>query len=122
MKIGVIGSGTMGHGIAQVAAMATNEVIIYDISKEIVDTGIKKIKWSLDKLAEKKNINKEKANQFYNNIKGTVKIEDLSDCEYIFEAVSEDLEIKKSVYKKLENNIKNDAIIASNTSTLPITE
>ena len=47
MKIGVIGSGTMGHGIAQVAAMATNEVIIYDISKEIVDTGIKKIKWRI---------------------------------------------------------------------------
>lgn len=122
MKIGVIGSGTMGHGIAQVAAMSTNEVIIYDINKEIVENGIKKIKWSLDKLSEKKNISKEKANQFYNNIKGTVRIEDLSDCEYIFEAVSEDLEIKKSVYKKLENNIKDDAIIASNTSTLPITE
>ena len=68
MKIGVIGSGTMGHGIAQVAAMSTNEVIIYDINKEIVENGIKKIKWSLDKLSEKKNISKEKANQFYNNI------------------------------------------------------
>ncbi|MEM3623222.1 MAG: 3-hydroxyacyl-CoA dehydrogenase [Candidatus Bathyarchaeia archaeon] len=122
-KAAVIGSGAMGHGIAQLLAMAGYEVAMVDISDELLQKGKEKIKWSLDKFVEKKRIRAEDAAAALARITTTTSYEQAAkDIDLAIEAVLENIEIKKKVFATLDQLAPSHAIFASNTSTLSITE
>ena len=122
-KAAVIGSGAMGHGIAQLLAMAGYEVAMVDISDELLQKGKEKIKWSLDKFVEKKRIRAEDAAATLARITTTTSYEQAAkDIDLAIEAVLESIEIKKKVFATLDQLAPSHAIFASNTSTLSITE
>ena len=121
-KVGVLGSGLMGHGIACVSALAGIEVILVDTTKEQAEFGFSKIKQILQKRVDKKTLTEKDFNTILSRISTTSNYEDLSSCELIIEAVFENKDLKKQVTIKAESVIKTDTIFASNTSTIPITE
>ncbi|MBT5201666.1 MAG: 3-hydroxyacyl-CoA dehydrogenase family protein [Thaumarchaeota archaeon] len=122
-NITVLGSGVMGHGIAQVSATAGYNVVLRDIKQEFLDKAMEKIKWSLDKLVSKEKISKEEGDGIFSRIKPIVDLnEAVKDAELVIEVVPEIMELKKSVYAELDKAAAPDVIFASNTSTLPITE
>lgn len=116
-KVGIIGSGTMGHGIAEVSALNSYDVVMIDVSQEILDNAIKKIESSLSKLIEK-----EKIYDIIKKIKTSTDYKDLSDCDLIIEAVPENYDLKVKVFKNVLEYAKKDAILATNTSTIPIND
>jgi enoyl-CoA hydratase / 3-hydroxyacyl-CoA dehydrogenase len=122
-KITVLGSGIMGHGIAQISAMNGYQVVLRDIEQRFLDSAMDKIKWSLDKLVEKNKIKKEESDKIYGRIKPIVDIKDaLVDTDLLIEAVPEDLNLKKKVYSEVDQFAEEKTVYASNTSTLPISE
>ena len=122
-QITVIGSGVMGHGIAQISAMAGYEVVIRDIQQSFLDKAMEKINWSVNKLAEKKKINQTDAEKIISRIHPIVDIQQsLKNSELIIEAVPEDLRLKHKVYQELDKYADKNVIFGSNTSTLPISE
>ena len=122
-NITVLGSGIMGHGIAQVSAMAGYNVILRDIEQQFLDKAISKIRWSLDKLVSKEKISKDEGDKIISRIKLVVDLGDaVRDCDLVIEAVPEIMELKKKVYAELDKVADDQVIFASNTSTLPITE
>ena len=122
-NITVLGSGIMGHGIAQVSAMAGYNVTLRDIEQQFLDKAISKIKWSLDKLVSKEKISKDEGDKIISRIKLVVDLGDaVRDCDLVIEAVPEIMELKKKVYAELDKVADDQVIFASNTSTLPITE
>jgi len=122
-NITVLGSGIMGHGIAQVSAMAGYNVVLRDIEQQFLDKAMGKIKWSLDKLVSKEKISKEQRDEIFSRI---IPIVDLNDAvrhsDLVIEAVPEIMDLKKKVYAELDKVANDRVIFASNTSTLPITE
>jgi enoyl-CoA hydratase / 3-hydroxyacyl-CoA dehydrogenase len=122
-NITVLGSGIMGHGIAQVSAMAGYNVVLRDIEQQFLDKAMGKIKWSLDKLVSKEKISQSQADDIYSRIKPIVDLKDaVKECDLVIEAVPEIMELKKKVYSELDSVAGKNVIFASNTSTLPITE
>ena len=122
-NITVLGSGIMGHGIAQVSAMAGYNVVLRDIEQKFLDKAMEKIKWSLDKLVSKEKISQVDADDIFSRIKPIVDLDSaLKDCQLVIEAVPEIMDLKKKVYAELDQKANKDVIFASNTSTLPITE
>jgi len=121
-KVGVLGSGLMGHGIACVSALAGIEVILVDTTKEQAEFGFSKIKQILQKRVDKKTLTEKDFNTILSRIFTTSNYEDLSSCELIIEAVFENKDLKRQVTIKAESVMKTDTIFASNTSTIPITE
>ena len=122
-QITVLGSGIMGHGIAQISAMAGYNVNLRDIQQAFLDKAMDKIKWSVNKLVEKQKITQSEAEKIINRIHPIVDLEQsLKNSNLIIEAVPEDLNLKKSVYEEIEKFATDDMIFASNTSTLPISE
>ncbi|MFY3740403.1 MAG: enoyl-CoA hydratase/3-hydroxyacyl-CoA dehydrogenase [Candidatus Nitrosomirales archaeon] len=122
-KITVLGSGLMGHGIAQVSAMAGYNVAIRDIDQSFLDKAMEKIKWSLNKLVEKNKISSKDAENILARITTFVDLKEaLKDCDLVIEAVPEDMNLKKKVYAEVDKLVPEKAVLASNTSTLPITE
>ncbi|MEM3587031.1 MAG: 3-hydroxyacyl-CoA dehydrogenase NAD-binding domain-containing protein [Candidatus Jordarchaeaceae archaeon] len=122
-KVAVLGAGIMGHGIAELAALAGYETIIRDINQDLVNKGLANIKSSLDKFAEKKRISKEMADAAWSKIKGVVDLnEAVKDADFIIEAIPEVMDLKKQVFKELDEKAPKHAILATNTSTLPISE
>ncbi|MDW0178370.1 MAG: 3-hydroxyacyl-CoA dehydrogenase family protein [Nitrososphaeraceae archaeon] len=122
-KITVLGSGIMGHGIAQISAMNGYQVVLRDIEQRFLDSAMDKIKWSLDKLVEKNKIKKEESNKIYGRIKPIVDLKNaLIDTDLLIEAVPEDLNLKKKVYSEVDQFAEEKTVYASNTSTLPISE
>jgi 3-hydroxybutyryl-CoA dehydrogenase len=120
--IGVVGAGTMGNGIAQIAAQAGYTVVMRDIDEKIVANAIKNIDKFLAKSVEKGKITADAKDTTVSRIKGTTKIEDLKDVDYVVEVVFEDMELKKKVFKELDTLVRKDVIMATNTSSLSITE
>ncbi len=120
--IGVIGAGQMGHGIALVAAQAGYNVILRDISKELVDRGLQRIDKFLSKSVEKGKIKEEEKNKILSRIKGTTELEDIKNVDLVIEAIFENIQVKKDLFKELDGICKKDTIFASNTSTIPITD
>ena len=122
-NITVLGSGIMGHGIAQVSAMAGYNVVLRDIEQQFLDKAMGKIKWSLDKLVSKEKISEEQRDEIFSRI---IPIVDLNDAvrhsDLVIEAVPEIMDLKKKVYAELDKVANDRVIFASNTSTLPITE
>ena len=122
-NITVLGSGIMGHGIAQVSATAGYNVILRDIEQGFLDKAMEKIKWSLDKLATKGKISQQEADSIYSRITPIVNLaEAVKNAQLVIEVVPEIMELKKKVYAELDAVAGKDVIFASNTSTLPITE
>ena len=122
-QITVLGSGIMGHGIAQISAMAGYNVVLRDIEQAFLDKAMDKIKWSINKLVEKQKINQSEAEKIINRIHPVVNLEQsLNGSNLVIEAVPEDLNLKKRVYGEIEKFATDDMIFASNTSTLPISE
>ena len=122
-NITVLGSGVMGHGIAQVSATAGYNVVLRDIEQGFLDKAMEKIRWSLDKLVNKEKISKEEGDSIFGRIKPVVDLnEAVKDAELVIEVVPEIMDLKKKVYAELDKAAKPDVIFASNTSTLPITE
>ena len=121
--IAVLGAGNMGHGIAEVAALAGYDVHLRDIKEEFVQNGYEQIEWSLGKLAEKDQISEEEANAALDRVTPLVDLgEAVSNVDVIIEAVPEKMDIKKDVYADVEANAPDRAIFATNTSSLSITE
>jgi enoyl-CoA hydratase / 3-hydroxyacyl-CoA dehydrogenase len=122
-NITVLGSGIMGHGIAQISAMSGYRVVLRDIEKQFLDKAMEKVKWSLQKLSEKNKITNAQVDEYYNNITPVIDLKEaVKDADLLIEAVPEDYNIKKNVYRDLDIVSNNNVIYASNTSTLPITE
>ena len=122
-NITVLGSGVMGHGIAQVSATAGYNVVLRDIKQEFLDKAMEKIHWSLDKLVTKEKISKEEGDAIFSRIMPIVDLNDaVKDAELVIEVVPEIMDLKKQVYAELDKAAKPEVIFASNTSTLPITE
>ena len=122
-NITVLGSGIMGHGIAQVSATAGYNVVLRDIEQKFLDKAMEKIKWSLDKLASKEKITQQEADSIYSRITPVVDLKEaVKDAEMVIEVVPEIMDLKKKVYAELDAVAAKDVVFASNTSTLPITE
>ena len=119
----IVGSGSMGHGIAEMLAMTGYEVTMIDVNDELLQKAKEKIKWSLDKFVEKKRIRKEDADASLARIKTTTSYEEAAkDIDLAIEAVPENMDLKRKVFSTLDSVAPPDAIFASNTSTLSITE
>lgn len=121
-SVGVLGAGVMGNGIAQTFAQAGYEVIMRDIEDRFVEGGMNNINKNLSRSVKKERINQEDMDNIISKIKGTTKMEDLKDVDFIIEAVIENFDIKKSAYSELEGLCKPDVIFASNTSSISITQ
>lgn len=121
-KLYVVGSGAMGSGIAQAAATHGIQVIMNDINEEFVAKGYNKIKKSLEKAVTKGRMTEEAKEEALANLTTTVSLEDAKDADFVIEAASENKEIKLGIFKQLDKICKPEAILASNTSSLPITE
>ena len=121
-NISVIGSGTMGNGIAHVFAQFGYNVTLIDIKQEFLDKGIATITKNLGRMVEKEKISEEQKNATLGNIKTSLKLEDAKDSELVIVAASENFDVKKSIFETLDANCKPEAILASNTSSISITE
>jgi 3-hydroxybutyryl-CoA dehydrogenase len=121
-KVGVLGCGLMGSGIAQVSAAAGYSTVVKEVADEFLKKGLASIDKSLARLAEKGTITAEKRSETLERLKGTIKFEDLADCDIIIEAVTENLQAKRDTYSTIDKVVKPEAIFASNTSSLVITE
>ncbi|WP_424009306.1 3-hydroxyacyl-CoA dehydrogenase/enoyl-CoA hydratase family protein [Haloferax denitrificans] len=121
-RVAVLGAGSMGHGIAEVAAIAGYEVSLRDIEQEFVDNGLESIEWSLEKLAEKRQID-ESAEDVFSRVSGFVDLERaVEDADLVVEAVPEKMELKRETFSEVDRYAPDHAILASNTSGLSITE
>ena len=122
-NITVLGSGIMGHGIAQISAMAGYNVVLRDIEQKFLDKAMDKINWSLEKLVSKEKISKDERDKITARIKPIVDLSNaVHDSDLVIEAVPEIMDLKKQVYRELDKVADGRIIFASNTSTLPITE
>jgi len=120
-KVGVLGCGLMGSGIAQVAAMAGFDVTVLEVEQKYLDKGFAGIEKSLAKFAEKGTI-KETPQAVRARLRGTTSKQDLADCDIVIEAIIENVEEKKKMYASLDPIVKKEAIFASNTSSISVTE
>ena len=122
-KVVVVGAGTMGHGIAQVCAMRGYEVAMIDISDEVLQKAMEKIRWSLEKFAEKKRIREEDVDATMARIKPTTSYEEAcANADFAVEAVVERMDVKKEIFSKLDELCPSHAILTTNTSSLSVTE
>ncbi len=121
-KIGVVGAGAMGNGIAQVAAQTGYQVILRDIKDEFVDRGIKNIDRFLSKSVEKGKLEAAQRDAILGRIQGTTDMGALKDVDFVIEAVIEDLDLKKAVFKELDGLCRPEVILATNTSSMSLTE
>ncbi len=121
-KVGVIGAGLMGSGIAQVSAAAGYQTVVREISKELLDKGLARIDGFLGKSVEKGKLTAEEKRATLDRLTGTTQLEDLSGCDLIIEAVTEDIRIKKELFGTLDELCPPSTLFASNTSSLTITE
>lgn len=121
MNVAVIGAGTMGSGIAQVAAQAGHKVVLFDTRKEAVDKALAGLRKTLDKLVEKGKFTAEQADGIHGRITPASDLKDLAGSGLVIEAIIEDLGIKQKLFSELEDIVASDAILATNTSSLSVT-
>ena len=120
--IGVIGAGTMGNGIAQTAASAGYDVVLCDISNEVVDRGLANIGKSLDRFVKKETLTEEQKFEILGRVKTSTDLASLKDASLVVEAASENFDIKKKIFEQLDEITSPDAILSSNTSSISITK
>ena len=121
IKVGVLGAGTMGAGIAQVAAQAGYDTLVYDVSQEFIDRGLDRIKQFLKGGRERGKITAEQESGTLARLSSSLKLEDFAGCGLIVEAVPEKLELKREVFQKLDAITPPDALLATNTSSFSVT-
>ncbi len=121
-KIGVLGTGTMGAGIIQVLAQNGYEVVLRARRQTSVDNGIATVTKNLDKMVKKEKITEDQKNEILSRVHGSTDIAIVKDADLIIEAATENMEAKKALFKELDELVKPEAIIATNTSSLSITE
>ncbi|HEU5163825.1 MAG TPA: 3-hydroxybutyryl-CoA dehydrogenase [Thermoanaerobaculia bacterium] len=121
-KVGILGCGLMGSGIAQVAAQAGFDTVVREVEQKLVDKGFGSIQKSLGKAVEKGKMSADDRDALLGRLRGTTQLEDLADCDIVIEAIIENVHLKKETYAALDAIVKKDAIFASNTSSLTITE
>lgn len=121
-KVGVVGAGAMGNGIAQVAAQIGCNVVMRDIEETFVERGMKNIDKFLSRSVEKGKIESNEKDAILGRIKGTTEMSQLKEVDFVIEAVIEDLELKKSVFKELDELCRPEVVLASNTSSMSLTE
>jgi 3-hydroxybutyryl-CoA dehydrogenase len=121
-KVGVLGCGLMGSGIAQVAAQAGYETVVREVEQKFVDKGFAGIQKSLGRFVEKGTLSAADRDASVARLKGTTNLQDLADCDIVIEAIIENAQVKRETYAELDKVVKPEAIFASNTSSLTITE
>jgi 3-hydroxybutyryl-CoA dehydrogenase len=121
-KVAVIGCGTMGSGIAQVVLQGGYAVVVREADPSLLDKGLERVKGALEKRVKKEVLTEEARDGSMKRLTGTVSLEPLADCDLIIEAVFEDLELKRDLFKALERISKKEAIFSSSTSSLSITQ
>ena len=121
-KIGVVGAGTMGNGIAQIASQIGCDVVMRDIETRFVEGGMKNIDKFLSRSVEKGKIAADQKDEIIGRIKGTTDMAELEDVDFVIEAVIEDMDLKKEVFKELDGLVRPEVILATNTSSMSITE
>ena len=121
-KVGVLGCGLMGSGIAQVAATAGYPTVVKEVADDFLKKGMAGIEKSLGRFVEKGTLTSEQRNETMARLKGTTKFEDLAECDIVIEAITENLGVKRETYATIDKIVKPSAIFASNTSSLVITE
>ncbi|MBI4428143.1 MAG: 3-hydroxybutyryl-CoA dehydrogenase [Ignavibacteriales bacterium] len=119
--LGVVGAGTMGAGIAQVAALAKVDVLLYDINDILLRRALERIKEDFKKGIQKEKLTTEQTTEAFGRIHPRTSLSDLGHCEIIIEAVIEDLRVKKDLFKHLESDTKPNTLLATNTSSLSVT-
>ena len=119
-KVGVCGSGIMGAGLAEVIARANKQAVVLSRSQQSLDQMMNLIEGGLSKQVAKEKISEAQKNEILSRISGTTSTDDLADCDLVIESVLEDLEAKRELFGRLDKVLKPDAIIATNTSTLPV--
>ena len=119
--IGVVGAGTMGSGIAQVAATAGYDVVMRDIEEAFVDRGFESIEDSLSRFVSKDKVTDEEKREAIDRIDGTTDIEALAGCDIVIEAAVEKMDVKRSIFEELDAVVDDDVVLATNTSTLSVT-
>src|SRR5579883_1254851 len=120
-KVGVLGCGLMGSGIAQVSATAGFQVTVLEVDQKYLDKGFAGIRKSLDKLAQKGAL-RDAPEAVLARLKGTTRKEDLAECDFVVEAIIENLEEKRKMFAAIDPIVQSSAIFASNTSSISITE
>jgi 3-hydroxybutyryl-CoA dehydrogenase len=121
-RIGVVGAGAMGSGIAQVAAQSGCTVVMQDVTDDFVKKGMDSIGKFLAKGIERGKVTEEQKDEVLSKIRGTTRIEDLADVDFVIEAVFEDLKVKRDVFERLEGLVAPEIILCTNTSSISITE
>jgi 3-hydroxybutyryl-CoA dehydrogenase len=120
-RVGVVGAGTMGAGIAQVAAAQEYDVVMRDVEQRFLDSGFDSIEDSLSRFVDRGTMTEADADAVVDRVEGTTDLADLADCDVVVEAAPEDLELKRDVFADLEEVVDDDCLLATNTSTLSIT-
>ena len=118
--MGVLGAGLMGHGIAQVAAQAGYDVVLRELDQEMLDKGLGKIEKQLARAVEKGRMEQSEVDDVRGRLHATTDYSDLADCDLVIEAITEDLAAKLEMWKEVDGVVKQDAIFATNTSSLPV--
>jgi 3-hydroxybutyryl-CoA dehydrogenase len=119
-RVGVVGCGLMGHGIAQVCAQAGYDVVVRELDQEKLDSGLGKITKQLSRAVEKGRMEQSQADEVSGRIKTTLAYEDLADSDLVIEAITEDLDMKLEMWKELDQIVKDEALFATNTSSLGV--
>ena len=120
-RVGVVGAGTMGSGIAQVAAQAGYDVTMRDIEQDFVDSGFETIEDSLDRFVARDSITDDEKAAILDRVEGTTALADLADCDVVVEAALEEMDVKQEIFAELEAIVDEECLLATNTSTLSIT-
>ena len=121
-KIGVVGAGQMGNGIAQVASFSGFQVVMSDIADSFVQKGLSTISKNLDRMVEKSKISSQKREEILARIKGTVQLKDMADVDFAVEAATENESLKLNIFKELDQTCRKEIILSSNTSSISITK
>jgi 3-hydroxybutyryl-CoA dehydrogenase len=119
-KVGVVGCGLMGHGITQVCAQSGYEVVVRELTQETLDTGLGRIRKQLDRAVEKGRMEQSQAEEVLARIQPTLAYDDLADSDLVIEAITEDLDLKLEMWKALDPIVKEEALFATNTSSLGV--
>jgi 3-hydroxybutyryl-CoA dehydrogenase len=121
-KIGIVGAGAMGSGIAQIAAQIGCTVVMQDVTDEFVKKGVASIDKFMTKGIERGKVTEEQKSEVLSRISGTTRLEDLKDADFVIEAVFEDLKLKQTVFEKIDDLVAPEVILCTNTSSISITE
>jgi 3-hydroxybutyryl-CoA dehydrogenase len=121
-KVGIVGAGQMGNGIAQVAAAHGFSVVMMDVSQGALDKGMATISGSCDRLIKKQTMTEEQKVKLLSSIKTTTTSQDLKDCDIVIEAATENVDLKLKIFQELDRVVKKEALLVSNTSSISITK